>query len=60
MRIGERAAVISGIGQSAVGRNLNRSPTALTVDAALEAIADAGLEPSDIEGVATWPGAGAA
>ena len=60
MTIGERAAVISGVGQSAVGRNLNRSPLSLTVDAAIEAIEDAGLKPADIDGVATWPGAGAA
>jgi len=60
MNIGERAAVISGIGQSAVGRNLNRSPLSLTVDAALEALDDAGLTPADIDGVATWPGAAAA
>ena len=60
MNIGERAAVISGIGQSAIGRNLNRSPLSLTVDAALEALEDAGLTPADIDGVATWPGAAAA
>jgi len=60
MTIGERAAVISGIGQSTVGRNLNRSPISLTVDASLEAIIDAGLTPADIDGVATWPGAVAA
>jgi acetyl-CoA acetyltransferase len=55
-RIGERGAVISGIGQSAVGRRLGRSGISLTVDAALEAIADAGLTRDDIDGVATWPG----
>ncbi|WP_332880670.1 thiolase family protein [Streptomyces sp. NBC_00564] len=53
-------AVISGIGQSDVGRRLGRSPLSLTVDAALEAIGDAGLRPSDIDGVSTWPGAFAA
>ena len=54
----EHRAVISGIGQSQVGRRLHRSGIDLTVDAALEAIADAGLEVSDIDGIATYPGAG--
>jgi 3-oxoacyl-[acyl-carrier-protein] synthase III len=35
-------------------------PASLTVDAALEAIGDAGLTPADIDGVATWAGAVAA
>lgn len=52
----ERRAVISGIGQSQVGRRIYRDPLDLTIDAALEAIADAGLEPSDIDGIATYPG----
>lgn len=60
MTIGERAAVISGVGQSEVGRRLGRSPLSLTVDAALAAVEDAGLDPADIDGVATWPGAAAA
>jgi acetyl-CoA acetyltransferase len=54
----ERRSVISGIGQSAVGRRLGRSGLDLTIDAALEAIADAGLTPADIDGIATYPGAG--
>jgi acetyl-CoA acetyltransferase len=48
--------VISGIGQSAVGRKINRSGLALTIDAALEAIADAGLTRADIDGVSNYPG----
>jgi acetyl-CoA acetyltransferase len=55
---GVRAAVVRGIGQSAVGRRLGRSGLDLTVDAALDAIADAGLEPADIDGIATYPGGG--
>ncbi|MDJ0788560.1 MAG: thiolase family protein [Myxococcota bacterium] len=51
-------AAISGIGQSEVGRRLGRDPLALTVDACLEAIADAGLERGDIDGIATYPGSG--
>jgi acetyl-CoA acetyltransferase len=49
-------AVVSGIGQSAVGRRLNIDPMALTVDACLEAISDAGLTRDDIDGLATYPG----
>ena len=55
----ERRAIISGIGQSAVGRRLGRSDLDLTVEAALEAIADAGLTRDDIDGLATYPGMGA-
>jgi acetyl-CoA acetyltransferase len=54
----ERRSVISGIGQSAVGRRLGRTGLDLTIDAALAAIADAGLTPADIDGIATYPGAG--
>jgi acetyl-CoA acetyltransferase len=53
---GESAAVISGVGQSAVGRRLHRRPLDLTVDACLDAIADAGLSLPDIDGIATYPG----
>jgi acetyl-CoA acetyltransferase len=56
IEIGERKAVISGIGQSEIGRRLYRSGLDLTVDAALAAIADAGLTRDDIDGVATYPG----
>lgn len=52
----ESKAIISGIGQSAVGRRLNIDELELTIDAALEAIADAGLKPSDIDGIASYPG----
>ncbi len=49
-------AVITGIGQSEVGRRLGRSGLDLTVEACLRAIADAGLTPDDIDGVTTYPG----
>ncbi|WP_246398638.1 thiolase family protein [Mycobacterium vicinigordonae] len=49
-------AVISGIGQSEIGRRLGRSGLSLTVQAALEALADAGLDRRDIDGLSTWPG----
>ena len=55
----ERRAIISGIGQSDVGRRLGRSDLDLTVDAALAAIADAGLTRDDIDGLSTYPGMGA-
>jgi acetyl-CoA acetyltransferase len=49
-------AVISGVGQSDVGRRLFRDPLDLTLDAALAAIDDAGLTRADIDGIATYPG----
>ena len=53
----EQRCIISGIGQSEVGRRMTRGVMALTLDACLEAIADAGLTPADIDGVVSWPGA---
>jgi acetyl-CoA acetyltransferase len=53
----EQRAIISGIGQSDVGRRLQRTGLDLTIDAALAAIADAGLTTDDIDGIATYPGA---
>jgi acetyl-CoA acetyltransferase len=53
----EKRCIISGIGQSEVGRRVTRGVLALTLDACLEAIADAGLSPADIDGVTSWPGA---
>ena len=55
----ERQAIISGIGQSDVGRRLGRSDLDLTVEASLAAIADAGLTRDDIDGLSTYPGMGA-
>ncbi|HXW35756.1 MAG TPA: thiolase family protein [Acidimicrobiales bacterium] len=54
----ERRAVISGIGQSAVGRRLGRTDLDLTLEACIQAIADAGLEREDIDGLSTYPGGG--
>ncbi len=56
VRIGERDAVISGIGRSQVGRKLGRSGLSLSVEAALQAIEDAGLTRDDIDGLSTYPG----
>lgn len=52
----ERHAILSGVGQSAIGRRLFRTDVDLTCEAALAAIADAGLRPDDIDGLATYPG----
>jgi acetyl-CoA acetyltransferase len=54
----ERRTIISGIGQSDVGRRLGRGELDLTLDACLKAIGDAGLTRDDIDGLATFPGAG--
>jgi acetyl-CoA acetyltransferase len=54
----ERQAAITGIGQSDVGRRLGRTDIDLTIDACRAAIADAGLTRDDIDGLATYPGAG--
>ncbi len=51
-----RKAVISGVGQSDVGRRLGRDPLGLTLDACLAAIEDAGLTRDDIDGLSTYPG----
>ena len=47
---------ITGAAQSEVGRPSTRSALQLTADACLAAVADAGLSPSDIDGIATYPG----
>src|SRR5207237_5301733 len=49
----EQRAIISGIGISRIGRKTGIPGLELTVEAAREAIADAGLEPADIDGVTT-------
>jgi acetyl-CoA acetyltransferase/uncharacterized OB-fold protein len=54
-RFEERVA-ISGIGMSHIGRRLMRTPLSLTVDAVKAAVADAGLELDDIDGLSTYPG----
>ncbi len=55
----ERRAIISGIGQSEIGRRLGRSEIDLTIEAGLRAIEDAGLTRDDIDGLSTYPGMGA-
>ena len=52
----EHRSVLSGVGRSAIGRRLMVDPLSLTVDACLEAVADAGLTLDDIDGLSTYPG----
>jgi acetyl-CoA acetyltransferase len=56
--IGERRAVISGIGHSEIGRQIERSGFQLTLDAILAAVADAGLSVEDIDGLTAFPPGG--
>ncbi len=56
----ERQVVISGVGQSVIGRQVDRSGFQLTLDAVLAAIDDAGLTVDDIDGLAMFPGGGVA
>jgi acetyl-CoA acetyltransferase/uncharacterized OB-fold protein len=52
----EDRVVVSGVGQSRIGRRLMVDPLSLTVDACLAAVADAGLTVADIDGLSTYPG----
>ncbi len=52
----EDRVLISGIGASPIGRRLMVPPLTLTVAAVKAAVADAGLELSDIDGLSTYPG----
>jgi acetyl-CoA acetyltransferase len=50
----------TGIGQSEIGVKLTRHPLLLTLDAVREALDEAGLHISQIDGVSTYPGRAAA
>ena len=52
----EDRVALTGIGMSPIGRRLMIPPLRLTVAAAKAAVADAGLELSDIDGLSTYPG----
>ncbi|WP_284742403.1 thiolase C-terminal domain-containing protein [Amycolatopsis sp. RTGN1] len=52
----EDAVALTGVGQSRVGRRLMVDPISLTVDACLAAVADAGLDLDEIDGLSTYPG----
>ena len=49
----EKRSVISGIGISRIGRRTGISGIELTAESSRQAIADAGLTPADIDGLAT-------
>lgn len=51
----EESAALTGIGMSAIGRKLMVDPLSLTIDAARAAVADAGLDLDDIDGLSTYP-----
>ncbi len=53
MKILERDAIIAGLGMSRIGRRTGIPGLDLTVASSRAAIADAGLEASDIDGIAT-------
>ena len=53
---GEKRVAITGIGMSDVSRGATKSALDLTIDACLEAIADAGLRREDIDGLSSYPG----
>ncbi|MFI7667580.1 thiolase C-terminal domain-containing protein [Nocardia sp. NPDC049526] len=55
----EDKVALTGVGQSQVGRRLMVDPISLTVDACSAAVADAGLDLSEIDGLSTYPGAAA-
>lgn len=51
----EHRSVLSGIGRTKIARRQMVDPVRLTVEACLAAVADAGLELSDIDGLSTYP-----
>lgn len=52
----EDHSAITGIGMSKIGRRLMVPPLSLTIEAAEQAVADAGLTFDDIDGLSTYPG----
>lgn len=52
----ESKVAITGVGQSKIGRRLMIEPLALTIDACLAAVENAGLALADIDGLSTYPG----
>ncbi|WP_181781875.1 thiolase C-terminal domain-containing protein [Pseudonocardia pini] len=52
----ENRVALTGVGQSRSGRRLMVDPLSLTVEACRRAVADAGLDFDDIDGLSTYPG----
>jgi len=52
-----REVALVGVGTSEIVRGSEHTVGALTIDACSAALADAGLPPSDVDGMATYPGA---
>lgn len=52
----EHRVALTGVGRSAFGRRLGRTPLALSVEAARGAIDDAGLDASEVDGLCAYPG----
>ncbi|MDG2304759.1 MAG: OB-fold domain-containing protein, partial [Candidatus Binatia bacterium] len=52
----ESKVALTGVGISAVGRRLERDPLSLAADASRAAVADAGLDLTQIDGLSTYPG----
>jgi acetyl-CoA acetyltransferase len=51
----ESRVIVSGVGLSETGRDVDRGGLDLALDAILAAISDAGLRPEDIDGLASMP-----
>ena len=56
LEILERRTAITGVGLAMAGRRADRSALNLTLDAIFEALEEAGLKDSDIDGLSSWPG----
>jgi 3-oxoacyl-[acyl-carrier-protein] synthase III len=46
-----REAAVAGIGRTAFSKNSGRTPLAMAAEAARAALDDAGLRPSDVDGI---------
>ena len=57
MSLREKGA-ITGVGETTYSRNSGKSVVALQMEAALAAIADAGLTPKDIDGIIAYATSG--